>query len=348
MVQAILAAAELWIAGGTLVSPQGVHRASAVCLREGRIAALADSPPKGARTLDARGLFLVPAVIDAHVHLSVAGELNAVANAELDAGVAAVLDLGEPERLLPLLPGLLPLHVLFAGPLITAPKGYPTQSWGKDGYGLELSTPEQAVQAVERLVKSGSRMVKLAFDDRFPLLSPEVAEAAVAAAHRHGLKVAAHALSAAMVKRAMAAGVEVLAHTPVEPLPEALVHEAGVRKLHVLSTLKALGGSPAALDNLRRLRAAGARIVYGTDLGNQGTAPGVDGGELALLASAGLTPAEILQAATEEPAALLGLSYLGALTPGRDASLLALPDDPAAKADALAHPAWVLIKGVRR
>jgi hypothetical protein len=45
---------------------------------------------------------------------------------------------------------------------------------------------------------------------------------------------------------------------------------------------------------------------------------------------------------------LLGFADLGALEPGREASLLALPADPTTQATALAHPAWILIKGVRR
>ncbi len=348
MVQAILAAAELWIAGGTLVPAQGAPYRQALCIREGRIAALAVAPPAGAQVLDATGLYLVPAVIDAHVHLAVAGELQQVAVAQLDAGVAAVLDLGAPERLLPALAGLAQLRVLFAGPLLTAPRGYPTESWGKDGYGLPIASAAEARAAVERLHRSGAKMVKLALDERFALLSPEAAKEATGAAHALDLKVAAHALSVAMIRRALDAGVDVLAHTPSEALPADLVREIGARKLTVLSTLKAFGGSAAALQNLRQLRAAGARVAYGTDLGNQGTAPGVDGGELLLLAAAGLTPHEILQSATAVPADLLGLADLGALAPGREASLLALPTDPLTHADALAHPTWVMIRGVRR
>ena len=346
MVTALLAA-ELWIAGGTLVSAQG-ERQVAVQVSAGRIARLADEAPAGANLLDAKGLWLAPAVIDAHVHLSVAGELPAVAQAELRAGIAAVLDLGEPERLLPRLAGLAPLHVLFAGPLLTAPLGYPTQSWGKDGYGLPLSTPAEARAAVGRLQKAGARMIKLAFDDRYPVLSPEVAKAAVDAAHALGLNAAAHALGIKLVRRALDAGCDVLAHTPVEPLPEDLVTEIGARRLWVVSTLKAFGGSATAVENLRHLRAAGARVVYGTDLGNAGTAPGVDAGELALLSAAGLSAPEILQAATAAPAELLGLGGLGALAEGREASLLALKRDPRIDPTALSDAAWVLIGGVRQ
>jgi imidazolonepropionase-like amidohydrolase len=90
---------------------------------------------------------------------------------------------------------------------------------------------------------------------------------------------------------------------------------------------------------LRALKEAGARVAYGTDLGNQDTAPGIDARELALIEDAGVNP---LAAATSEAASLLGLPDLGRLTVGSSASLLAvrslLPVD-------LAAPEWMMIDG---
>jgi imidazolonepropionase-like amidohydrolase len=80
------------------------------------------------------GEYIVPAFVDAHVHLTVAGD---VAAAEVRGGVAAVLDLGAPEASLPLQAG--PLRVFSSGPLLTAPGGYPTQSWGAGGHGLAVA-----------------------------------------------------------------------------------------------------------------------------------------------------------------------------------------------------------------
>ena len=233
----------------------------------------------------------------------------------------------------------------YAGPLFTPPGGYPTQSWGKDGYGLELDAAPAARAAVARLAGEGARFIKLAFDARTAQLDAQVAREAVEEAHQRGLQVAAHALDEGSVRRALDAGVDILAHAPVEPLPTGLVQQIGGRKLWVISTLQACGGSTGALENLRALRAAGARIVYGTDLGNEGTAPGIDARELALLARAGLSPLEILRAATSAPAALLDEPDLGRLTPGAAASLLALRRDPRQDPQALVAPAWVMIDG---
>ena len=324
---------ELWIAGAVLVDADGARR-GALQITGGRIAQAAPAPPPGARVLDAHGLFLAPALIDAHVHLAFAGELQEVAAALLRAGVAAVLDLGMPERMLP--PALAPLRVVVSGPLLTAPRGYPTQSWGRDGYGCELATPDEARAAVRRLHARGARFAKLAFDARSASLDAATAHAAAEEAHALGMGVAAHALDGEAARAALAAGAEVLAHTP---------RLGGEGAAWVISTLQAFGVAPA---RLRALREAGARVVYGTDLGNEGTAPGVDPRELRLLLEAGLTPLEVLRACTSEGAALLGLADLGSLAVGSAASLLALREDPLQDVTALARPAWVMIDGVQR
>src|SRR6185312_8649165 len=115
---------------------------------------------------------------------------------------------------------------------------------------------------IDRLAAHGARVIKLALDDDG--LAPALIPVAVAAAHAHGLEVAVHALTEQSAARAAAAGVDILAHTPVEPLSDASV--AAWRGRAVISTLAAFGGSDTAVDNLRRLRAAGATILYGTDL----------------------------------------------------------------------------------
>ncbi len=319
-----------WILGAQIADP--TPRAGALRVEDGAVVARVRRAPPGARGIDASGLVVVPAVIDAHVHLSIAGEVSQVAQDELRGGVAAVLDLGAPERLLPF--DVRPLQVRWSGPLLTAPGGYPTQSWGRNGEGLAVDTPGDARAAIRRLAAGGARFAKLAFDFRYPVLDPAVARAAADEAHACGMLVAGHALDVESVRRALDANVDVLAHTPRDELPERLL--ARVRGKWVISTLRAFAVSPA---RLRTLVAAGARVAYGTDLGNEATAPGIDRGELDLLAAAGVDP---LRAATRDSAELLGLRRVGRLAVGCAASLLAVRD---LSPSALATPAWVMIDG---
>ena len=83
-----------------------------------------------------------------------------------------------------------------------------------------------------------------------------------------------------------------------------------------------------AIENVRRLHAAGVRLLAGTDAPNPGTAPGVSmHGELRLLMRAGLSSAEALAAATATPAVIFGLDDRGRIEAGRIADLVLVDGD---------------------
>ncbi|MFE3200488.1 amidohydrolase family protein [Embleya sp. NPDC059237] len=79
-----------------------------------------------------------------------------------------------------------------------------------------------------------------------------------------------------------------------------------------------------------RMFRAGVPVLAGTDTGNPYLVPGFAlHRELELLVACGLSPLRALQAATREPAALLGAaSTLGTVEPGRLADLVVLDADP--------------------
>lgn len=298
----------LWCGDGTEHDPgRVVVDSDGVVIAAGSASTI--DVPFGCLEID--GDWVGPGVVDAHVHLAFGSAADL-----LHRGVVAVRDLGAP-----------PLQAMrwrqepaprveIAGPLLTAPGGYPSRSWGSAGFAAFVDDAEQATRLVSGLV-SQVDVVKLALEpDGGPVPDTSTCAAVVAAAHAGGRRVACHALTVEMVQRALDAGIDELAHTPVEPLPTKVVDRiasAGVRVVSTLHTFVATGSGDGALANARALATAGVDLRYGTDLGNTGVPVGVDETELGLLAvDVGLGADAALRAATEpvsvgQPAALVVL-----------------------------------------
>jgi imidazolonepropionase-like amidohydrolase len=182
---------------------------------------------------------------------------------------------------------------------------------------------------VAELAAAGAAVIKVALDDRVgPTLPAAVLAALVRAAAEHGLGVTAHVGTAAEAAKALVAGVGELAHWPFDPspLPDPLV-DALAESVVAVPTLH-IDPSPARRAGVRRFLGRGGRVVYGTDLGNQGPPPGVDVEELRLLVETGLRPGQALAAATSLAAAHLGLAGTGRVAPGARADLLLVDGDP--------------------
>lgn len=274
---------------------------------------------------------LWPSIVDSHVHVTywpVADQLAA-------SGIATVVDLAAPERALD---GAAPIRVIAAGPMLTRPEGYPLESWGADGYGAACADAACIATTIDRHAKRGARLVKIAMGGGG--LDPALVPVAIEHAHARRLKVAVHALDDASARQAGLAGADVLAHTPVERLAEATIE--AWRDKAVISTLAAFG-APAAIDNLRRLRAAGTTVLYGTDLGNLRDA-GPSRDEIALLREAGLDDAAIVAAMTTTPARYWRLP---AIEPGGEASFLLLERDPRTDVRWLLEPRGIWLRGRR-
>jgi imidazolonepropionase-like amidohydrolase len=269
--------------------------------------------------------FVMPAVADRHVHIELSEPASVLAR-----GVTAVRDLAWPvERIFPLadaseMPSFDGPLIRAAGPMLTAPGGYPMrEGWAPPGTGRELTSAEEATAAVEELARLGAAAIKVSLNaDSGPTLSDAELAAICDAAHEAGLPVTAHAQGKGQVERALGADVDELAHTPWTRLSDEVIQAAAAR-LRIVSTLDILSfgrDTPeirTALDNLRRFHVAGGTITYGTDLGNGSIPPGIHTREALLMVEAGLEPEEVLEAMIRAP-----------LEPDAPADLIGLPASP--------------------
>jgi imidazolonepropionase-like amidohydrolase len=324
--------------GGPLVPGRTVVAAGGVIERVGPAGQAV--PPAGAVVVDGTGATLLPGFVDAHVHLDFYPPAQVLAG-----GVTTVRDLGWPaERLAALgtraaAPGAVSPRLLAAGQIVTVPGGYPTRAaWAPPGTARPVDGPAEAAAAVAELAEAGAAVIKVALDDRVgPTLPAPVLAAIVEAAADRGLGVTAHVGTAAEAAKALTAGVGELAHWPFDPrpLPDPLV-DALAGSVVAVPTLH-IDPSPARRAGVRRFVARGGRVVYGTDLGNQGPPPAVDTEELRLLVEAGLPPPQALAAATSLAAAHLGLAGAGRVVAGARADLLLVDGDPLADLAALSR-----------
>ena len=231
-----------------------------VLVEDGRIAAVgpaaAVDAPMGARELDLDGAYLLPGLINMHVHLCgsgrptsagdagalmkrldnpvgraiVRGLLRKRAQQQLAGGVTTVRGAGDP------LYGDIAVRDEFnagkhVGPRLIAP-GTGVTVPGGHGAGLFAQiaeSPEDAAELVREIAAHGADVIKLfvtggVFDAEkvgepgVLRMSEEVARAACEAAHRLGLSVMAHVESTEGVRVALRAGVDTIEHgAPMTP-----------------------------------------------------------------------------------------------------------------------------------
>ena len=268
---------------------------------------LATGPARSPGELPLHELTLLPPITDAHVHLG-------LAEPAAETRIGRVLDLGWDPAGLPALIAAAPstLDVRFAGAFLTAPGGYPSdRDWAPTGAAVELADPTAASAAVRAQAAAGAAVVKVALNaDAGPVPPDAVLAAIVAAAHELRLRVVAHAQGEGQPERALAAGVDALAHTPwTHRLPDAAVAEAAARTIWI-STLAMHGRDgddlafARATDNLARFAAAGGAVACGTDLGNGSSRLDLDDLEVAALRQAGIEGPALVDALIAAP--LLG------------------------------------------
>jgi imidazolonepropionase-like amidohydrolase len=230
--------------------------------------------------------------------------------------------------------------------------------------GAEEADGPNLVSAVRRQIGAGADVVKLYGDYRWrpgegsrPTYSQGEITAAVAAAHDAGRQVAVHANTAEAMRRASAAGVEVIEHgSEGDAATFALMAKNKTALCPTLAAGDAIarhrgwnGQEPAPAD-VQQDRAAfqlamkaGVPICMGGDVGVY--THGTNAREMLLMAKAGMANAAVLTAATAGNARYFGLSDRGRVAPGLLADLVAVTGDPVADLAAVTRVRFVMKGG---
>jgi imidazolonepropionase-like amidohydrolase len=231
----------------------------------------------------------------------------------------------------------------------------------------EVESPEQARARVREKVNGGADAIKIfsgslvSEDGQVRVMSLETVRAVTAEARRLGKPVVAHPQNAEGLKAAVDGGVDVLLHTAPEAgaWGEALVTEMRRKNVALIATVKlwkyvgqSLGRPAQAVERfqdagiaqLRTYAAAGGQILFGTDVGFMTDYDPTE--EYLAMARAGMTFRQILKSLTTSPAERFGMSgRTGRVTPGMDADIVLLADDPAEDVRAFSNVKYTLRQG---
>jgi imidazolonepropionase-like amidohydrolase len=238
---------------------------------------------------------------------------------------------------------------------------------------VAISGEEEARRAVRQALYEGADCIKVIVNTDPRVVSLAELQVIVEEAHRQGKPVAAHAIGDEATRLAAQAGVDSIEHAYT--IPDDVLKLMAAKHIFLVPTdypaafyLAAFPGPAsatpaqrqqvekgaqafAASNNKRLARAvkAGVRIAAGSDEYYQ--LPGRTRGQASLqmfraYAAAGLTPLEIIRAATLNGAELLGLKdKVGALQPGMAADLIAVDGDPLTDITALEKVRFVMKAG---
>ncbi|MCA1617978.1 MAG: amidohydrolase family protein [Acidobacteria bacterium] len=351
-----------------------------VVVRAGRIQSISRASvrvPAGAKVIDLGGRWLLPGLIDAHVHLR---DLDS-AWAALRSGVTTARSLGVP-RFADI--DIRQRHRAGASDLPdVVAAGYHVRRRLAQEFFLDapqlsrmaggIHGPEDVRQAVRVIAGRGADVVKVMATERAGLLetdplrrvlNDEELAAAVAEARRANLPVAAHAHSDEGARAAVLAGARTIEHgTLLSGGTLALMRKRGICLVPTVTFWRDMmdpGGeyddpklAARAEELLPRVRETaalawkmGVRVAAGSDMRYDASSARVLADEIAELVGAGLPPMEAVKAATSAAAGCLGIGgRTGAIRPGLEADMIVVERDPLKDVRALRNAVMVINDG---
>ena len=317
--------------------------------------------PAGAARVDLTGKTVMPAIVDAHKHLAVTRDALVDQLQHLAYyGIGAAMSLGQDtgDVAYQVRAETIPNAARFrtAGRGLTAPEPGRTQApfW--------VTTEAEVRKDVQEMAAKKVDIIKFWVDDRdhtVTKLSPELYRAGIDEAHKQGLRTIAHIYTLEDAKGILRAGIDNFAHSVrdkdiddeylnlmkakpnfiVDPnLPDrgVKVDRSWLRDSVTAAELQKLQADskddPKAQAIFRnpvlaiwpKLNAAGIKIALGSD----GGIPWAAHEEMADMVASGMTPAQVMVAATRNAAELANLSDVGTVAARKSADFLVLDANP--------------------
>ncbi len=334
---------------------------------------------------------VTPGLVNAHVHLEMSGEpdtmgslasmtqnqrvLRAVENASktLRSGVTTVRDVGSSYGVSSDVRDAIDRGRI-PGPRMRVAGAVLCMTGGHGHFvGREIDGPWDARKAVREQMKAGADCIKMiatggvltkgAVPGNAQLL-PEELVAGIDEAHRHGMRVASHAIGTEGIKNALRAGIDSIEHghlldeeaielfkangaylVPTLTAPTCILEHAHDGSQPEFVVRKAQALTEAMTANIRRAYEAGVKIAGGSDAGTPFNYHDNYAYEVELMHRLlGMKPQGALHAATAVAAELIGL-HRGIIAPGEPADILLLSADVGSDIRAFRQPEAVVKAG---
>lgn len=266
LVTATAASADLVIENVTVIDGTGRPAMSGVTVvveddRISRVSRGGAEAPRGAERIDGTGKYLIPGLMDVHVHLRGAVEVSAEGLVEgrhddakgvqalhgfLYSGVTTIYDVGNvPDFIFGLRErersgDLVAPRILATGGIVT----YPGSHGSGPGAVLFDDWPE-AKDILQAHVEQGPDMIKFTLEERgwgarplIPLLPLDLLRNAIEFYNDHGLRTTAHTSSELRARQAIFAGIDTLAHPVIQgPISESFPKLMAAKKIPMATTL---------------------------------------------------------------------------------------------------------------